>query len=215
MLFDIHKTSSGIVHKYPGFRNIEVFGVQKYNHTIISDTIALEDGLLKLTGGVTFYKSDVIFNKVVLDATKAEDALNIIHSEFKLDDITILSSISDGFDADFSQGTITNSSFDRIGGDALDFSGSKVYITNTDIKNVVDKAISVGEASKVKVERGYVDKVGVAFASKDGSEAFISGVTVGSVTLSVAMTFGENKSLKLDASAKQFFLVELFMYNFI
>ncbi len=159
------------------------------NHTIISDTIALEDGLLKLTGGVTFYKSDVIFNKVVLDATKAEDALNIIHSEFKLDDITILSSISDGFDGDFSQGTITNSSFDRIGGDALDFSGSKVYITNTDIKNVVDKAISVGEASKVKVEGGYVDKVGVAFASKDGSEAFISGVTVGSVTLSVAMTY--------------------------
>lgn len=159
------------------------------NNTTISNTRALEDGLLKLTGGITFYNSDVVLNNVHFNTSVAEDALNIVHSNFKLKRVTISSTISDGFDSDFSSGTVENSLFNSIGGDALDFSGSKVSIINTNIKNVIDKAVSVGEASNVKVKGGTVNNIGVAFASKDGSEAVATNVEIGKYTLNTAMTY--------------------------
>lgn len=174
----------------------------KLENVIIRNTQSLQDGLLQLTGGVTFYNSDVTLKRVIFDGTEAEDALNIVHSKFELYRVGINSTVSDGFDGDFSVGAVRRSAFDDIGGDALDFSGSEVLIKHTDITNVHDKAISVGEASTVNVDGGNLNNVGVAFASKDGSNAIISNVKVGNYALHIAMTylkknFYEQPSLEL------------------
>ena len=174
---------------WKGIYIYEAKSESQINNTTISNTRALEDGLLKLTGGVTFYNSDVALSNVYFNTTVAEDALNIVHSNFKLKQATISSTTSDGFDSDFSNGTVEDSLFNNIGGDALDFSGSKVSIINTDIKNVIDKAVSVGEASNVKVKGGTINNVGVALASKDGSEAVATNVEIGIYTLNTAMTY--------------------------
>lgn len=158
-------------------------------YTKILSTRATEVGLLKLTGGVTFYDADVSISNSIIDATGAEDALNIIHSEFSIDKLNVSSTVSDGFDGDFSVGEVRDSRFSNIGGDALDFSGSAVRIVNSVVRNVEDKAVSVGEASNVSVEGGQYLSVGVAFASKDGSTADVSNVTVSDASLSVAMTY--------------------------
>ncbi len=174
------------------WKGIYVYGANsssQLKNLVIENTRSLEDGLLNLTGGVTFYESDVSLKNVVFDGTIAEDALNIVNSKFTLDQVTIKSTVSDGIDCDFSDGTVKYSLFDEIGGDALDFSGSKVQIKHSEVINVHDKAVSVGEASSVTVENSFMDNVGVAIASKDGSEATMSNVEVASFTLHTAMTY--------------------------
>ena len=97
-------------------------------NVIIQGTTFMKDGILSLTGGINFYKSDVdIINSKFLKSS-AEDALNIIQSDFKMENVSIEDSDSDGFDSDFSTGQIINSSFSNIKGDAIDFSEAQYQL---------------------------------------------------------------------------------------
>ena len=80
----------------------------------IIDVSALEDELLKLTGGITFYKSDVDFENVKINNVKAEDAINIVESSFSLNSVLINNTVSDGLDSDFSKGSVLYSEFSNI-----------------------------------------------------------------------------------------------------
>ena len=46
----------------------------------------------------------------------------------------------------------------HIGNDAIDFSGSKVILNNAYFSSISDKAISVGENSKVELSNIFADK---------------------------------------------------------
>jgi len=120
---------------------------------------------------VTFYESDLTLTDCTFDGTLAEDALNIIRSEFELTRLTIVDSASDGLDSDFSNGMIADSRFERVAGDAIDMSGSVVRVTDTSFDGVGDKALSVGESSVVHASGLRIRDVGAALASKDGSRA--------------------------------------------
>jgi hypothetical protein len=174
------------------WKGIYVFEAQKQSileHVIIKNTAALEDGILNLTGGVSFYRSDARFKNVTIDGTIAEDALNIIESDFKLEKVTIRNTVSDGLDSDYSTGTIVDSELLNIGGDGVDFSGSEITITNISARNVHDKAVSVGEGSKVNVNGGLISDVGVGIAVKDGSQASVGRIDIRNFELSTAMTY--------------------------
>jgi len=149
----------------------------------------LEDELLKLTGGITFYESDVDFENVRVSSVNAEDAINIVNSSFSLNSVVINDTVSDGLDSDFSEGNILYSEFLNIGGDALDFSGSNVSINQTKASNVKDKAVSAGEESILSIENSNFSNIGVGVASKDGSQVSVSNTLFKDVSLSPAMTF--------------------------
>jgi hypothetical protein len=155
----------------------------------MSNISALESGVLKLTGAVSFYKSNVDLNNVQLDNIFAEDAINIIESSFSLRSIKIINSISDGVDSDYSNGVIESSDFLDIGGDALDFSGSNVSINQVKIINVKDKAVSAGENSLVKINNSLFKNIGVGVASKDGSNTFIANTSISDYKLYGAMSY--------------------------
>jgi hypothetical protein len=108
-----------------------------------------------------------------LKGNLGEDALNIIHSKFDLTGIEILQSASDGFDADFADGEINDCLFKEIGkttgGDAIDISGSRVLVTGCRFLNISDKALSVGEGSRMMASGLDIRHVGTGAASKDGS----------------------------------------------
>jgi hypothetical protein len=144
-----------------------------WSHVIVRDTAGLSRLGWVLTGGVTFYKSDIRMNRCRLKGNLGEDALNIIHSKFELTHIEILESTSDGFDADFADGEINDCLFKEIGkttgGDAVDISGSAVIVTGCRFLNISDKALSVGEGSRMKASRLDIRHVGTGAASKDGS----------------------------------------------
>ena len=159
------------------------------NHAIISDVSFLKDGLLNLTGGINFYKSDVEITNTNFTKTFAEDFLNIVHSNFVLDNVKFSNSYSDAFDSDFSNGIIRNSNFKNIEGDAIDFSGSDVLIENTVFKKIRDKAISAGEESSLKITNINVDSVGVGIASKDASNVDIERSSLSNYKLYGLMTY--------------------------
>ena len=158
-------------------------------NVFISNITSLEDDLLKLTGGITFYKSDVDFDNVEIHNVEAEDAINIVNSSFTLNSVNIHETISDGLDSDFSEGSVMMSKLSKIGGDGLDFSGSNVLISETQINSVKDKAVSVGEKSTIYINNSTFDNIGVGVASKDGSFVNISDTTISDYELYAAMSY--------------------------
>jgi len=180
-----------------GWRGVfvaEADGRSRLRHVTISDTRALESGILVLTGAVTFYKSDVDMSEIVFDGTLAEDALNIVHSDFNISSARFEGVRSDAFDSDFSTGKIEDASFARIGGDGLDTSGSQVSGKNLDFKGVGDKAVSVGEASTVILESVVARDVGAAVVSKDGSRLNVLGLQADNTALFTAMAYVKKES---------------------
>jgi len=174
------------------WKGIYVLNADKKSHfknVNISNLSALEDELLKLTGGITFYKSDVDFENVKINDIKAEDALNIVESKFTLNSVYINNTVSDGLDSDFSKGSVSNSEFSDIGGDALDFSGSNVSIVATEANNIKDKAISAGEKSTLTVKNSTFNNIGVGVASKDGSSVAVTDTKILDYKLYGAMTY--------------------------
>ncbi len=142
-------------------------GLSLINNTKIISTKNFEHDGIYLTGGINFYKSDVKIAYTKILDNKCEDAINIINSQFKISNLEVKNTLSDGIDSDFSNGSIINSLFEDIGGDAIDTSGSKVSIIKTKIYNVKDKGLSAGENSKINIDRLEIDLSAYGLVSKD------------------------------------------------
>lgn len=120
-----------------------------------------------MTGGVNVLDTEVHFNNCIFKNCFTEDALNIYSSFFSLDNSTFENCSSDGFDGDFVNGIVRNSRFINIGGDGVDFSGSSVSVEKSIFYNIEDKAISVGEASNVKIYDSNVNIANFGLVAKD------------------------------------------------
>jgi hypothetical protein len=82
--------------------------------------------------------------------------------------------MSDGFDSDFSKGSIVNCRFTDIGNDAVDLSGSQVEMKDCELLNVGDKAVSVGERSVLTIKQSTITNAKIGVAAKDRSHAALS-----------------------------------------
>jgi hypothetical protein len=132
----------------------------------------------KLTGAVTFYESPVYIYQSRFVGARAEDALNIVRSEFTIDRTLFGETSSDAFDADFTKGTITNSSFFKAGNDAIDASGSVIEIDAVSVDGAGDKGLSVGEKSQVTVDDMSISGSRIALASKDLSQVTVRNINI-------------------------------------
>lgn len=163
------------------------------SHATIRNTTGIDMPPWQLTGGTTFYQSNVDIDHTTFEGNQGEDALNIVSSRFFLKDIRILDTASDGFDADFTEGEIESGFFQYIGkaggGDAVDISGSSVKITDTRIKDVNDKALSVGEGSDMTASHVIIEDVGTGAASKDGSSLILSKSTIKNARIAGLMAY--------------------------
>jgi hypothetical protein len=99
----------------------------------------------ELTGAVTFYESAVRISHSKFASTRAEDALNIVRSEFSIEETLFSETVSDALDADFTKGKIANSYFLKAGNDAIDASGSIIEVEHILIDGVGDKGLSAGK----------------------------------------------------------------------
>ncbi|CAA6820055.1 MAG: Unknown protein [uncultured Sulfurovum sp.] len=179
----------GLTNRWKGIYILNATRKSIFNNVLIQDTKALTDGLLNLTGAVTFYKSSLEIKNSEFRNSIAEDSLNIVHSDFVLENISIIKSISDGFDSDFSKGSINNSFFSNITGDAVDFSGSRVRIENSTFTDIKDKAISSGEASSLTLVNLFINNIGIAVASKDGSITVGKNIYISNYMMNAFMTY--------------------------
>jgi hypothetical protein len=143
------------------------------NYAKFINLTPIESVNYKTTGAVNFYEAEVEMNQTEFIDNQAEDQLNIIRSKVKLDHVSMIRSMSDGLDFDFSSGKLIDCSFVEIGNDAVDFSGSQVEIEGLYVDGAGDKGISVGERSQVLVNKATIKNARLGVASKDLSEVIL------------------------------------------
>ncbi len=162
-------------------------------HTFFEGDSAIEltnrQDFYGLTGCISFYESDVDVLNTSFNAMQCEDAINIINSNFLLNHLTITNSKADAFDSDFSKGSIIDSSFTYINNDAIDVSGTNIYVNNVNFNYIGDKAISVGEKSNLKASRLDVNHAFTGIASKDLSSVVVDNAIFKEVTGTGLITY--------------------------
>ena len=166
---------------YDNKKNSHVINCEfKYLTGLKKNNISNDNNFYKeriIMGALNFFQTNVTIENSSFSNIYSEDAVNIVSSNYLIKNSYFKNVKSDAIDIDFSDGKITNSNFLNIGNDAIDFSGSKSEISFIDFKEVVDKGISIGENSFIKLNNinGKASLVGIA--SKDGSKAFANNIT--------------------------------------
>ena len=122
-----------------------------------------------LTGCLSFINTN--FKNVELNSTHSncEDAINLINTSGNINSINIKNSFSDAFDADFSKLKIENLKISTARNDCTDFSAGNYELVNLELKSCGDKAVSIGEKSKVIIKNIEVDLAEIGLAVKDSS----------------------------------------------
>ena len=147
------------------------------------------------TGAVNLFETKAQFQNCRFIRIDSEDALNIISSQFLIEDSIFEENSSDSIDIDFGEGIIKNSKFTFVGNDAIDLSGSKVYLENLYFLNVNDKLISSGENTKANIKKIEGKNSYVGIASKDGSETIAEDINFINVKIPFA-AYQKKKSFK-------------------
>ncbi|MBL4861812.1 MAG: right-handed parallel beta-helix repeat-containing protein, partial [Crocinitomicaceae bacterium] len=148
------------------------------SHVVFSKMNTMNKNNWILTGAVTFYEAEIKIEYCTFEDNNCEDGLNLIRCNFEMSNSTVSGALSDGFDADFCTGTLTSSTFKNTGNDCIDFSGSKVKITDCIIVNAGDKGISGGEGSDLEISNCSVNGAYIGVASKDLSIVLVSNLTL-------------------------------------
>jgi len=139
----------------------------QWTHAAVGKTTGIDRAGWTLTGGITFYRSNITLDHVLLGNNQTEDAINVIHSAFQFVDSEWENTQADAFDSDFSTGEVTGCYFHDVSGDAVDVSGTTAMVTSTRMERITDKGISAGEGSTLEVMGIHVDIAGIGVASKD------------------------------------------------
>ncbi len=160
-----------------GWGGIIVIGAENestWKYVKVEKTFGISRSGWILTGGITFFKSDIRLEHAILGNNQTEDAINPIHSKFTVIDSEFENTFADAIDADFCEEVkISGSYFHDIAGDAIDVSGTTITISDTRMERITDKGVSVGEASTATIRNVTMDIVGIGIASKDLSKAYV------------------------------------------
>ena len=140
-----------------------------------------------LLGSINFYEADVnISNTSFYNNSVGDDYINIIRSNFLIENSYFENANSDAIDIDFSKGSILNSKFLMSGNDAIDFSGSKVNLEGIYISGSGDKGISVGEGSILNAKNILIENSNIGIASKDDSDVYLNDIMIENVFIGLA-----------------------------
>ncbi len=128
---------------------------------------------------ITFYEADLEAENCIFGNNyNCDDALNVVRSDFYVKDSRFENTFADAFDSDFCTGKVENCVFVNTGNDAIDFSGSKIFISGCSMQNISDKAVSGGENSFLKVDDCKIKQANIGIASKDLSQLELKGIEI-------------------------------------
>jgi len=175
--------------RWPGLMVLGDGRPSRWTHVTARETSGFRLDDWAMTGAITFHESDVTFEGSTFENSSAEDALNVIRARFSMRDCVFKDAVSDAFDGDFTNGTISGGSFERVGGDGLDFSGSTIEVDGTRLVEVRDKAVSVGEGSTLTARNLDIKKCGTGAVAKDGSKTVIRDSGMSEITHVAMMAY--------------------------
>jgi hypothetical protein len=149
---------------------IENKGKLQLSHCVFDGFSSLSDGIWSTPAGITIHESheaQFLFCKFK-NNRKGDDMLNLFGcNNFYMWKCSFENVLSDAFDSDFSSGVVNQCTFQHIGNDGVDGSGSNLTVMNSMFKFVQDKAISSGEKSQFFAHHNTIDSCAIGFVSKD------------------------------------------------
>jgi len=186
------------------FENLEGFPI--FNKNLRENKkIRNSDNAYALTGAINFYDTNVEISNSNFQNIRSEDMVNIVDSIFKIENTKFNNSFSDALDIDFSHGTLNKINILNSGNDCLDFSGTSTDIKDSKFTQCGDKAISVGENSKINIFNSVIKNSNLGIASKDGSYVYAKNISIEDSHIGVASYIKKNsythptlKMLKFD-----------------
>jgi len=161
-----------------GIAIIDVDQPSIFQYVIFRNLSNPHQGGWSLLGAVNFYQTKVEMAHCQFLGNNSEDSLNIIRSDFSIEDSLFKDTSGDAIDFDFAKGEIKRIVLINSGNDALDFSGSVARLSDVVIRKAGDKGISIGEASQVQGDNLVIDQSPMAVAGKDSSVATLNNVTI-------------------------------------
>lgn len=176
------------VEAWGGLASLRADAPHYWRHVIVRRTSGIQRPGWRLTGGVSIRTGEVDIAHTRFEGHRGEDALNLIRSNFVLEDVDFHDTPSDALDADFSNGEVRGGRYSQIGGDGIDVSGARITVDGTILTDIADKAISVGEASQLVARNVQARRVGSGAASKDASDLlFEDSIVENAVTAGVTV----------------------------
>jgi len=154
-------------------------------HADNSENVLIDkfDNIDNLTGCINIVDSKLNNTIFKIKNLNCEDSLNIIRSTGFIKKIHIFDSFSDGLDIDFSSISIDSLEILNSKNDCADFSFGNYFINNSFLHNCGDKAISVGEKSKMIIKNLNVENSYYGVASKDSSHINIKSLDMNKLSI--------------------------------
>ena len=121
---------------------------------------------------------DTSIKNINIFSTKGicEDSINLVRSKGNINKIDIKDAYSDAIDFDFSNIKLDALIIDSANNDCSDFSGGHYEISLLNLSSCGDKALSIGEFSKVKIDSFTASKSNIGIAVKDSSILDVNNV---------------------------------------
>lgn len=157
------------------------------SRVVFRDLASPGDGGCGPTGAVNFYESPLEMSHVAFRGSRAEDALNIVRSEFRIEGSEFSDAASDAVDIDFGTGSLRRTAFLNCGNDGIDASGTVVRIEDMVGAGAGDKALSAGEGGRMTIEGARVRDAEIGLASKDESRVEARGLRLQRCALGLAV----------------------------
>lgn len=171
--------------KFYGPGTFENWNIEISSRLIIKEQESRIDNNL-LTGCLTFYNLNISNLSISSDSAFCEDAVNFIKVQGKNINLDINNSSFDGVDADFSNIQFDYIEINNSGNDCLDLSGGEYEILDFIGINCLDKAISIGEKTKLIITNSKTKDAYIGLAVKDSSFAKIRSFTADDVNICIA-----------------------------
>lgn len=134
-----------------------------------------------LTGCLTFLDMNIENVNIEVDQALCEDGVNLMRVKGSLNDVVISNALSDAIDVDFSVLRFKNIKVNIAGNDCVDLSAGNYYIHSADLRGCNDKAVSVGEGSKLSIDSIQVSNSDMGVVAKDSSIVKVGALTIDSV----------------------------------
>ena len=149
-----------------------------------------------LSGCLNIYDSKIKNSKIFTKNTKCEDAVNFVRTDGTISNLIISKSLFDGL-IDFSNLIIKNAEVNYSGNDCMDFSYGEYHLSEINLSMCNDKAVSIGESSKLKIDEFVIKDSIVGIASKDSAIANLKNGLIQNV-INVYHYIKRNKSSMED-----------------
>ena len=122
-----------------------------------------------LTGCLTILNLKLKELNIFVNDSICEDGLNIVNSSGNINKIEINNSYSDGVDFDYSNVTIEEVIIKNSGNDCVDFSAGIYFVKKILVSGCKDKAVSIGEKSRVTINNSILENSFAGIVVKDSS----------------------------------------------